>query len=107
MTDSEEENIDLAQNEEKIISNSLGKFKISFIDEIKPFVRIPFWKCNIFIKKITNIIKNKDILWNVEINKNSLGFTYDGNAYFSMNDYTEDTFAWGGEKSKRVILEAQ
>ena len=82
--DSEERNIDLTQNEEKIINNSLGQFKICFVDEIKPFVNIPFWKCNIYVKKITNIVKNKDILWSMEINKNSLGFTYDGN----INKYT-------------------
>ena len=76
---SEEKNIDLTQNKEKIINNSLGQFKINFIDEIKPFESVPFLKCNIFVKKITDIVKNKDTLWSIEINKNSLGFAYDGN----------------------------
>ena len=76
---SEEKNIDLTQNEEKIINNALGQFKISFIDEIKPFSSVPFWKCNIFVKKITDIVKKEDTLWSIEINNNSLGFTYDGN----------------------------
>ena len=88
---SEEFNIDISSlNEDKIFENSensFGKFKISVVNEIKPFSVSTFWKCNIFIKEITNIVKEKDVLWNVDINNISSGFTYDGiiNKYISIN----------------------
>ena len=84
---SEEINIDISQSKDTIFENSFGKFKLSFVNEIKPFTIAPYWKCNILIKEILNITKKKDILWIAEINNNSLGYTYDGkiNKYLSIN----------------------
>ena len=84
---SEETFIDISKEEDKIIDNSFGKFKISIVKEINPFSISSIWKCNIFVDKVTNIIKEKDILWTVEINNNSLGFSFDGlfNKYISIN----------------------
>ena len=84
---SEEINLDLSQNKEQIINNSLGQFKIDFVNMIKPFSISSIWKCNIYVKRITNIVKNKDLLWYVEVNDKNTGFTYDGNIdkYVSIN----------------------
>ena len=85
---SEENVVDVSKEEEKIISNSFGKFKISFQDKIQPtHIPCPFWTCNILIKNLTNIKKKKDILWMVSINNCSSGYTYDGiiNKYLSLN----------------------
>ena len=79
---------DLNKDDEKVISNNFGKFKISFCKEITPInPPCPFWSCNIFIKSITNIMKQKDILWIVEINKCPSGYTYDReiNKYITLN----------------------
>ena len=75
------------KEEDKIIENSFGKFKISIVNEIKPISISPIWECNIFVEKVTNIIKKKDILWSIEINDKSLGFSYDGlfNKYISIH----------------------
>ena len=86
--DSSEMNIDLSNEEEKIISCEYGKFKISFHKEIVPInIIFPSWTCNILIKNINNFKKQSNILWMVEINKCSSGFTYDGNIdkYITLN----------------------
>ena len=84
---SEEITINISEENDQFIDNSLGKYKISFIKEIKPFTISPIWNCNIYVKEIEKIKKKKDILWLVEINKISLGYTYDGiiNKYISIN----------------------
>ena len=85
---SEEIKIDISQNEDRVIENSIGKFKINYVsNEIKPFMPSNNWKCNLFIEEIKNTIKKKDVLWLVEINGNSLGYSYDGiiNKYISIN----------------------
>ena len=81
-------NFDISKDEEKIFENNFGKFKISFPKEMKPIIPIyPSWTCNILIKNISGIEKQKDILWMVEINKSSSGYTYDGsiNKYITLN----------------------
>ena len=84
---SDEINIDISQNSEKIFENSFGKFKISLVNEVKPFNISQNWKCNISVIEIANITKKKDIIWLPEINNDSLGYTYDGkiNKYISIN----------------------
>ena len=84
---SEETSFVLSEEHERIINTSLGKFKISFVEQIKPFNISLNWTCNILVKEITNIIKEKDVLWMIELNKNSLGYTYDGNInkYITIN----------------------
>jgi hypothetical protein len=55
---------------------------------MKPIIPIyPSWTCNILIKNISGIEKQKDILWMVEINKSSSGYTYDCsiNKYIILN----------------------
>ena len=85
---SEVMSLDISKDEEKIYENNFGKFKISFPKEIKPTNSpCPFWTCNILIKNITNIKKEKETLWLVEINKYTSGYTYDGNInkYITLN----------------------
>ena len=85
---SSETNLDLSNDEEKIVSCEYGKFKISFPKEIlQTNNTFPFWTCNILIKNINNLKKQSNILWMVEINKCSSGFTYDGNIdkYITLN----------------------
>ena len=76
---SEEININISENFEKIFENSIGKFKINSAEEIKPFDLSKNWKCNLYVKDLVNITKKKDIIWLPVINNNSLGYTYDGN----------------------------
>ena len=84
---SEEINYDITNNQEQIIENSFGKFRLSFLNEIKSMnPSYNFWTCNILIKNITNVIKQKDILWKITINNCSSGYTYDGyiNKYITI-----------------------
>ena len=101
----EEIDINISQNCEKIFENSFGKFKINLVEEIKPFNLCPNWKINIFIKELENIKKKKDRLWLPEINGNSLGYTYDGkiNKYLSLNinSIQTDEFKFILYKSKK------
>ena len=77
---SEEMITDITKDDEQIFSNNFGKFKLSFPKEIKLMnLPCPFWTCNILIKNISNVIKQKDILWCVSINNYSSGLTFDGN----------------------------
>ena len=86
---SEELNIDLRENDERVFENSFGKFEMKVVNEneIKPLPIKTFWTCNILVKGISNISKKKEIMWLPEINGKLLGYTYDGNInkYISLN----------------------
>jgi len=85
---SEEIKFDISQNEDKVIENSIGQFKINYAtDEIKPLNPSDKWKCNVLIEEVKNTNKKKDVLWMVEINGISSGYSYDGiiNKYISVN----------------------
>ena len=85
---SSEIHVDLSTEEDKICNCEFGKFKISFPKEIIPTnTPVPSWTCNILIKNINNLKMKPNILWMVEINKCSSGFTYDGNIdkYITLN----------------------
>ena len=107
---SEETYFDISKNDEKIINTISGKLKLSIQDEIKSINSIyPFWTCNILIKNITNVIKKKDILWKVEINNISSGYTYDGNINkyisFKINSVQNDKYKvilYKYEKNKKI-----
>ena len=80
--------IDLTIDEDKIYNSDFGQFKLSFPKKIMPTnPPVSFWTCNILIKNINNLKKEKNILWMVEINKCNSGFTYDGfiNKYITLN----------------------
>ena len=83
---SEEINLDLNESKEEIIKNSLGNYKINFVDEIifeEPSTQLSF---NMNFQRINNIQKENDVYWIVEINNISTGYSYDGsfNKYFSF-----------------------
>ena len=83
---SEENSFDINECKEEIFKNSLGKYKISFIDKIK-FTEVPsVLTFNLNINKIFGVKREKGILWIAEINKESTGYSYDGNfdKYFSF-----------------------
>ena len=95
--ESEEINLDISNDKEQIINNNFGEFKIGFTKEMEPdSIPQPYWNCNILIKNIMNVVKEKDILWMVEINKKSSGYTYDGNIYkylsLTINTIQNDKF---------------
>ena len=76
---SEEININISENFEKVFENSFGKFKINSVEDIKPFDLSKNWKCNIYVKELAYITKKSDIFYLPEINNIPLGYTYDGN----------------------------
>ena len=83
---SEEINLDLNESKEEIIKNSVGNYKINFVDEIifeEPSTQLSF---NMNFQRINNIQKENDVYWIVEINNISTGYSYDGsfNKYFSF-----------------------
>jgi hypothetical protein len=54
---SDEINIDISQNVDKIFENSFGKFKVSIVNEIKSPKSAKYWQCNLLVTEITNITK--------------------------------------------------
>ena len=65
--DSSEMNIDLSNEEEKIISCEYGKFKISFTKEVVPInIIFPCWTCNILLLIINKLFIK--IYQNINVN---------------------------------------
>ena len=56
---SEDITINISEENEQFIDNSFGKYKITFINEIKPFTISPIWYCNIYVREIEKIKRRK------------------------------------------------
>jgi hypothetical protein len=86
---SQETSLDINEyelNKEYIINISSCKYKITFLDEIK-FIDPPsILTFNLCIINIPEIRKEKWVLWIIEVNNKSTGYSYDGNfdKYFSF-----------------------
>ena len=99
---SEENSIDITEftdnkeRREKIISNSCGKYKLTFYEEIKFNDSPSVLTFTLFLKYIPDIKKEKDILWLIEVNNQSTGYTYDGifDKYFQfpVNSLLSDSY---------------
>ena len=83
---SEEISFDLDEAKEEVIKNSLGKYKINFIDKVIFDDSNPVLTFNLHFQGINIIKKEEDVFWIAEINNISTGYTFDGNfdKYFSF-----------------------
>ena len=86
---SEEASIDITEfdlNKEHNINISSGKYKVTFVDEVKFTDSPSVLTFNLNIQNIPDIFKEKGVLWIIEINNESTGYSYDGNfdKYFSF-----------------------
>jgi hypothetical protein len=81
----EEVNLDIDECKEDMIKNSLGKYRINFVDEII-LDSSPTLTFNLNFQNVNIIQKEKDVFWIAEINNISTGYSYDGcfNKYFSF-----------------------
>ena len=76
---SEENMFDINESKEYSIKNSFGEFRINFIDQIKIIETSPTITLYLYIDKVEKIPKKIGVLWTIEINNQSSGYSYDGN----------------------------
>lgn len=95
---SQETSLDINEklNGEYVVDISTGKYKNTFLDEIK-FIDSPsVLSFNLCVINIPEIKKEKGVLWIIEVNNKLTGYSYDGNfnkyLSFPVNSLLSDVY---------------